>query len=490
MLGWVQGALATVFVFGLVVFIHELGHFLAAKAAGVYAPRFSIGFGPALWSRKWGETEYVLAWIPLGGYVRMASREDDAMAAIEGGGERPASVPGTVGANGAEVAGGDASVEPAPRPKHYDPEALAPFGPKPVPPERMFESKSLAARLMIMLAGVTMNVVLGFIVLVVVAAVYGRQVIRSRAVGAVRALPGLDLRSRIGIGDTVLAVDGAPARSWNDVDSLIYFSRARSLEITTQRATVTIPLTDPSITRERVASAILPLSVPRVGQVKSGSPASRAGMLAGDSVTAVAGKAVRTWEDVVALVRASPEQPLIFSIVRSGRAAELSVRPESTPETDERGIRVVVGKIGVYPPLLTEREPIPLSDAVRLGWGQTWQLAGMVGVTVKQLVTGQAKLSSLGGPVAIAGASAEAARQGFDSLLRLLALLSINVAVLNLLPIPILDGGQILINVIEAVRGGSFSIRTREYIIRFGLITIAILFVIVMFNDIRNRLHF
>ncbi|MGI8496160.1 MAG: RIP metalloprotease RseP [Gemmatimonadaceae bacterium] len=490
MLEWVQGALATIFVFGLVVFVHELGHFMAAKAAGVYAPRFSIGFGPPLWSRKWGETEYVIGWLPLGGYVRMASREDDAMAAIEGGAERPAVAAGTVGANGAEVAGADESVEPPPRPRHYDPEALAPFGPRPVPRERMFESKSLPARLMIMLAGVTMNVVLGFFVLVVVASVYGRQVIRSRAVGTVRPVAGIDLASRIGVGDTVMAVDGAPARTWNDVDSLIFFSRARPLAITTQRGTLTIPLDDSTVTREGIASAILPLSVPRVGQVKAGSPASRAGMLAGDSVVAVDGKEVRTWEDVVALVRASPGRIVRFSIVRAGRPAELSLRPDSTPETDERGTRIVVGKIGVYPPVLTAREPIPMGDALRLGWDQTWQLAGMVGVTVKQLVTGKAKLSSLGGPVAIAGASAEAARQGFDSLLRLLALLSINVAVLNLLPIPILDGGQILINVIEAVRGGSFSLRTREYIIRFGLITIAILFVIVMFNDIRVRLHF
>src|SRR5919112_4950538 len=114
--------LAPLVVFGLVVFVHELGHFLAAKACGVYAPRFSIGFGPALWRKRWGETEYVLAALPLGGYVRMASREDETMAFLEGGSERGTAV-GTVGANGAP-----ASVEettgPRPASKDWDPEAI------------------------------------------------------------------------------------------------------------------------------------------------------------------------------------------------------------------------------------------------------------------------------------------------------------------------------------------------------------------------------
>src|SRR5690348_18252071 len=149
MLDWLRTPLAIVFVFGLVVFIHELGHFLAAKATGVYAPRFSIGFGPAIWSRKWGETEYVLASIPLGGYVRMASRDDSSMAILEGGTEQPAPEHPTVG-------------EALPR--WYDPEAMAPFGPKPIPENRLFESKSLPARLVIMLAGVTMNMLLAFVI--------------------------------------------------------------------------------------------------------------------------------------------------------------------------------------------------------------------------------------------------------------------------------------------------------------------------------------
>src|SRR3954453_19654851 len=146
--------LAPLVVFGLVVFVHELGHFLAAKATGVYAPRFSIGFGPALVRKRWGETEYVLAALPLGGYVRMASREDETMALVEGGGEKAPPTPPHQGAHPgmvAEVAGGAAHEG---RPRGRDPEAMYPFGPRPVPEHRWFESKPLWARLIIMLAGV------------------------------------------------------------------------------------------------------------------------------------------------------------------------------------------------------------------------------------------------------------------------------------------------------------------------------------------------
>src|SRR5689334_9044709 len=134
--------IAPIFVFGLVVFVHELGHFLAAKATGVYAPRFSIGFGKALWRRRYGETEYVLAALPIGGYVRMASRDDEASAFLEGGNE----------------------VQLAPDGKPFDPNAMMPFGPKPIPENRWFESKPLAARLFILMAGVTMNIILALVV--------------------------------------------------------------------------------------------------------------------------------------------------------------------------------------------------------------------------------------------------------------------------------------------------------------------------------------
>src|SRR5579862_9342145 len=185
--------LAPILVFGAVIFVHELGHFLAAKLTGVYAPRFSIGFGPALWHKRWGETEYRLAAFPLGGYVRMASRDDESMAMIEGGGEN------------VETKGPD-----------WDPNAMKPFGPKPVPENRWFESKPLWARLIIMLAGVTMNMVLAFVVLTGAFVGYGKPtgnpaaepaVIDSVLANSAAAQGGLAR------GDSVIGIGGTSVHS-------------------------------------------------------------------------------------------------------------------------------------------------------------------------------------------------------------------------------------------------------------------------------------
>ncbi len=150
--------LAPVIVFGIVIFVHELGHFLAAKRFRVYAPRFSVGFGPALWRRRRGETEYIVAAVPLGGYVRMASKDDESTAFLEGGGEE---------AIAREQEGG------AKKPKDWDPEAMIPHGPKSIPPDRWFESKPLWQRIVILLAGVTMNILLAWVVTVGTVAAYG-----------------------------------------------------------------------------------------------------------------------------------------------------------------------------------------------------------------------------------------------------------------------------------------------------------------------------
>src|SRR3954466_13328676 len=162
--------LAPILVFGLVIFVHELGHFLAAKAFGVYTPRFSIGFGPALWRRRRGETEYVLAALPLGGYVRMASRHDEASAFLEGGSEE-----------------GTARPEDDP---NFDPNAMIPFGPKPVPEHRWFESKALWKRMVILLAGVFMNFTLGLVVAIGLTYQLGTAVVNTRVIGGVRPVNG------------------------------------------------------------------------------------------------------------------------------------------------------------------------------------------------------------------------------------------------------------------------------------------------------------
>jgi regulator of sigma E protease len=395
MLTW----LAPLIVFGLVVFVHELGHFLAAKAMGVYAPRFSIGFGPALWRRRWGETEYVIALLPLGGYVRMASREDQATAFLEGGSEER-DVP-EVGANAAPpiVGGGDTTGS-----RDWDPNAMKPFGPKPIPEHRWFESKPLIARLFILIAGVTMNAVLAIVIDIGSLAGYGRPYIPA-------------------VVDSVVA----------------------------------------------------------------GWPAATGGVLKGDSIVAIDGTPVREWQQLIGRVSSSPGRPIALEVVRGGARRTLSVVPRDTQIVSQiTGRPERVGRIGVTPPRRLAREEMAFSEAVVGGWNATWEKADGIVQIVRGLFSGAVSTSQLGGPIAIAEVSVQAARGGLETLLSLISFLSINVAILNLLPVPILDGGQILLNVLEAAKGSAFSPRSREYILRAGLLAIALLFALVMFNDIKG----
>jgi len=482
MLEVLRSFLAIVVVFGIVIFVHELGHFLAAKAVGVYAPRFSIGFGPRLWSRKWGETEYIIAALPLGGYVRMASKEDESMALIEGGGEHPA--PGAVDAD-----------DDALKPRWYDPDAMAPFGPRPVPENRWFESKSLPARLMIMIAGVTMNMILGFVVLAGLTLSSGEPVILTRVVGVVHELAGApELSREIVPGDTIVAVNGAPVESWNDVRAQIDTGRGDAVTITTQRGMpVSIPIGDGrgnearGVTREQLAYAIQPYFAPVIDEVLPGSPAAHAGLAGGDSVVTANGEAVTSWAQLVSIIEGSPGRALTLTVARGGGEKTVTVTPDSMPQPNPiTGRNEMVGKIGAQARAASERKPVSLGTAISVGWEQTWGIAGAVVGYVQQLFTGQISISKLNGPVAIGRASVTAAKQGLDSVLYLIAILSVNLAVFNLLPIPILDGGQIAVNLVEAVKGGSLSTRTREYLLRFGLAAIALLFVIVLYNDIAS----
>ncbi len=382
MLTWI----APIIVFGLVIFVHELGHFVAAKLMGVYAPRFSIGFGPSLLKKKYGETEYVLAAFPLGGYVRMASREDEATAFLEGGSENSAVEPGDLKKDG------------------YDPNAMIPFGPKPIPESRWFESKSLPARLFIMLAGVTMNAVLAYVI-----------------------YAGLIMRSGI------------------------------------------------------------PTPLPVAAAVTPDKPAALAGIQAGDSIAFLNGARLASWEVLLDKIGSSAGVPLRLGLVRQGRPVEVVVTPLSEEAPDPRtGIKRRVGRIG-----MVAKEgfiPVALPRALGEAWAITIDKGTAIFQTLGALFSRGVGVSELGGPIAIAQISVQAARGGIENLLALIALISINVAVFNLLPIPILDGGQIVLNIAESIKGSAFSTQTRERILKTGLALIALLFVTVMFNDISRNM--
>src|ERR1043165_807478 len=211
--------LAPILVFGLVIFVHELGHFLAAKALGVYAPRFSVGFGPRIFKFRRGETEYILAWLPLGGYVPMPPPPDAEVAFLEGGNEEQNTRADTD--------------------KDYDPNAMIPFGPKPVPENRWFESKPLWARIVIMLAGVVMNIVLAIVVATVLVKRQGQDVVKSTVIGSVQTLPNAPQLAQLHTGDSVLSVNGTSTATWNEVQREMLTS-SDEIRIKTNRGEVTI----------------------------------------------------------------------------------------------------------------------------------------------------------------------------------------------------------------------------------------------------------
>lgn len=455
--------LAPILVFGLVIFVHELGHFLAAKAAGVYAPRFSIGFGPSLLRKRWGETEYILAVLPLGGYVRMASRLDEDAALLEGGSE----------------------TAPKPDSPDYDPNAMIPFGPQPIPEHRLFESKPLPARLMILIAGVSMNVLLTFVIGVGLALHFGQPVTPIRVVGQVRVPPNAPALAQLHSGDTLITVSGHRITKWEDVDQSIATSQD-TVVFQTTRGAVRVPVGGPGQpSLEEVATSIDVQRPSVLDTVLTGGRAQAAGLRSRDSVVAIDGQPIHSWAELVAVVSQSPEKTLRFTVMRGGQTLNVDVAPKATVDTMPVTHEVrTLGKIGAGPSTsVTRREPLGLGSAIRAGARTTWFMGGAIVDIVKKLVTNRISVRQLSGPVGITQMSVEAARSGLESLFSLIALLSINVAILNLLPIPVLDGGQILINVLESAKGKPFSLRTREYILRFGLLAIALLFVVVMYND-------
>ena len=459
--------LGPLIVFGLAVFVHELGHFIAAKAFRVYAPRFSIGFGPALWRKRWGETEYVLAALPLGGYVRMASRDDATASSLEGGNESESL--------------------PADDPR-YDPSAMMPFGPHPVPAERTFESKPLWQRLIIMVAGVTMNIVLAIVVMTTIAQVSGRSILQTRVVGRVDAPAWApQLATAIAPGDTIVSVSGKPVGTWNQINEALVTAPDTMVTIATNRRSVVVPAGPESGKRRMdLLNALLPWYPPVAGLVVPGKPAALAGLRTGDTLVAIDSTPIRNFGDLIGVVAPSAGKPLLFTIRRGAETKTLTIVPDSQLSDAKDSVKRYVGKVGVGQVDVTVHEAIGFAEAASLGWGMTWDNVALVGSFLKQLVSGQASMRDMGGPIAITQASVEAARGGAIRLFGLLAFLSVNLAVMNLLPIPILDGGQIVMNVAESIKGRPFSLRTKENFARVGLLAIALLFVVVMFNDVRR----
>jgi regulator of sigma E protease len=438
-------------VLGVLIFVHELGHFLAAKAVDIAVLRFSLGLGPPTkLSFKRGETEYCVSWIPFGGYVKMAGFEEEGAAgALEGPRE-------TLG----------------------------------VAPERTFDHKPLWARLVVMGAGVTMNVLFAVLVYSGLTMAYGTAVDPSVTVGEVRAnsLPaGAEALRDLRPGDRILRISGDTVTGWQDVMMRILLADAPLRIDVAGRAepiSVNVPLKDQA-GRGRLIEAIVPQHEPVVRELVPGYPASAAGMRTGDRIVRIGADTVATWEQLVGLLEKAGRDSIALGVQRDGRIMTVRVVPRLVTMELDSGRTRQVPKIGIgYRELKRYGLVASLGEGVR----RSWDSATQVWFTIRRIATGKLPASEIGGPILVGQLSGEAARLGPDVFLGFMALFSVNLAILNLLPVPVLDGGNIVLLLVEAVRRKPVSLEIRQRVATIGLLLLVLLMLFATYNDVGRLL--
>ena len=445
--------LALIVVLGVLIFVHEAGHFIAAKWAGICVHRFSLGLGsPIPWlTFRRGETEYSVSWLPLGGYVKMASKEEDiGSSALEGG-------------------------TPAVR----------------VSPDRVFEAKPVWVRMVVILAGVTMNALFAWAVFAFLAYKNGRQIDPVTTVGQVvqeLVPPGAEALKQIPPGAQIARINGDTVKSWDEVISAIVNSPESELRIElADGSSLVLPIHPDALEqRLKAAQALQPYREPVVGQVLPNRPAAKAGMQEGDTIVAVDGQPVRQWYDLLEVLQASPGRNLKMEVARGGQQLTFDIKPylDSIPGPD--GKPRAVGRIGVAVGTGFISEPLSLGGAIVEGGRATLRASTQIVRTVRGLFTGRISGSAVGGPILIGQLAGESARLGLDTFLAFMALISINLAILNLLPIPVLDGGQFLFLLAEAVIRRPLPMKLRERLTTVGLVLIVLLMGLAFSNDIRR----
>lgn len=449
--------LATIIVLGVLIFVHELGHFMAAKAVGVEVQRFSIGLGPRVWGFKPGETEYVISAIPLGGYVKMGGMDDEIMEKIEGG---------------------------------------APTEPR-VPGPRDFDGKPIWARTLVISAGVIMNMVFAFAVYTLVAGVWGVQDSTTTRVGDIRAeiLPaGTETLARLPVGSTVTRVGERQVDTWSDIPLGLMDAPEGPLVLVHEDPPGQLEITVPSDERDRrlLAASLQQWYDPVVGELAPGAPAERAGIEVGDRFVSINGTPVEVWWEFQAVVHANPGGTAEVELVRGGRAltrvVELDSQEQSDPVTGER---LTVGQMGVWP-VQDDNTYLRVSagEAITIGFNSTVNVTSAILGFLRDLVTGNVSPRSVGSIVTIGEYSGQAAAEGLDFFLSFMALFSINLAILNLLPIPVLDGGHLLFLAIEAVRGRALSVEQRMRWSQVGFIVLLGIMVWALSNDFMRLFGF
>ncbi len=440
----------------ILIFVHELGHFIAAKLLGVKVERFSLGFPPKAFSKTIGETEYQLAWLPLGGYVKMYGEDPD-------------------------------SEESVTRELRH----------------RSFSHKPPWAKMIIVLAGPLANLI--FAVLLFWGLSFSSGIghfpplVGPVAPGGPAALAGLET------GDRITFAGGEPVKYFDDLEAAIAAGGGAAIDIRYKRPgqpeerTLLAPVrkSGQNVFGDAIDfydAGLSPLIPPVAETALSGSPAAKAGILPGDRIVAIEGAPMRTWEDVLTAIQGPPDarealeppplRPLEIEIERDGSSMSFAVTPKLNIGQNLSGQNTYTPMVGLTPRAEVLIEEVGLFRALAMGVHDAANLAEMTVVGLGKMLSGQISAKTLGGPLLIAEVSGESARKGLAALLRLAAFISINLGILNLLPIPILDGGQFVFFILEAARGKPLSLRVREMGQWIGMGFLGLLMVTVFYNDI------
>ena len=422
--------LAFVFVLGVLIFVHELGHFIMARRIGVRVLTFSLGFGPKLFKFTRGDTEYCVSIIPLGGFVKMAGEtpEDD------------------------------------------------------TPPKSdEFFAKTKWQRFQIYIAGPAMNVIAAFLIMIgVFLNGTTEPSYQTNPVEVGRVVAGSSAaKAGIKVGDRITRIAGYDTPNWLEYQKAMMLSAGREIEVVLVRqgAVQTLHFT-PDLVKEVHAAdlGVRPMVHLRLGTVYPGEAAEKAGLKAGDVVLAVNG-APADAETAVTTFRASVGKPLTVRIRRDGAERDFVVTPVAKDGPN--------GRIGVD---VRYEESIVRAtsflDAVRLSYEHNRESGALVFKTLRGLFLGEASPKQLTGFIGIARASGTMAAEGASSLFKFMAMLSMNLAILNLLPIPMLDGGHIFIMMLEGLARRDFSLRVKERLLMAGFVLVMTLMVTVIYNDL------
>jgi regulator of sigma E protease len=441
---------AFIFAIGVLIAFHEFGHYWVARRCGVKVLRYSIGFGKPLWLRRHGvdQTEYVIAAIPLGGYVKMLDERE---------GEVPAN----------EV-------------------------------HRAFNRQSVSKRIAIVAAGPVFNFVFAIFAYAVMYVV-GVPGIKP-VIGEVKE-QSIAYNANIHANDEIIAVDGELTPTWGSARMAMLQSALQNDRINLelqdsaqQRYHVSLPVdaisteNKQSLLMEELGLSPYRPPIPAVmGKLSSGGAAERDGLLPGDRIMAVHGQEIRDWETWVNIVRDSPGKKLQVTIERNGEVRQIDLTPE--PLESEAG---TIGRIGALPESVEYPKELQTvlshspGTAFYTAMVKTWQMSVLTLRMIGNMLIGEVSVKNLSGPITIATYAGYTASEGLPAFLSFLAIVSISLGVLNLLPIPMLDGGHLLFYFIEIFKGSALSDETQLKMQHIGIVLLGLLMMLAFYNDIQR----